>query len=477
MNESINNLLTTGCFLVGQAVATAATIVLKDSLNDESELGEHTSEDGFGRLIVGGVKHRGSKKGYKARRRIRRTIEEIHLILGDVYFRRAYRMSIESFWELHEQLRDGIDAASSIFQRRRLNPFTNYRPPPVPNGKIPSSVRLGCALRYFGGGCPYDLMVIYGISHTEVLSSVWMVVEAVNKHAPFFIEYPADHERQKEIASGFYNASSAGFDSCAGAIDGILIWTQKPSEKDAAKCGLGRKKFLCGRKNKFGLNCQAVSDCRGKFLDISILYGGSSSDCLAFEASTLYNRLEYDHILAPGLSLFGDNAYLNATYMATPYPNVSHGSKDDYNFFHSQLRIRIECAFGMLVHRWAILQTAMPCGISIQRTIALVNALAKLHNFCIDQNEMNSVESSIDDRFRIENNELGFVPLEETNNCDVAVPVQLLDGGNHLDDISRLERRRHDRNTTQNHDGLVLPREKLLGHVIDGHVARPRANI
>jgi hypothetical protein len=74
----------------------------------------------------------------------------------------------------------------------------------------------------------------------------------------FFIEHPADHEKQKEIASAFYNASSAGFDSCAGAIDGILIWTQKPSEKDAAKCGLGQKKFLCGRKNKFGLNCQAA---------------------------------------------------------------------------------------------------------------------------------------------------------------------------------------------------------------------------
>jgi hypothetical protein len=233
---------------------------------------------------------------------------------------------------------------------------------------------------------------------------------------------------------------------------------------------------LCGRKNKFGLKCQDVSDCCGKFLDISILYGGSLSDCLAFEASTFYNRLEYNHILAPGLSLFGDNAYLNATYMATPYANVSQGPKDDYNFFHSQLRIRMECAFGMLVHRWAILQTAMPCGISIQRTIALVNALTKLHNFCIEQNEMNSVEPSMDNRFRIKNSELGFVPLEETNN--VAVPVQLLDGGNHMDNISRLERRRHDRNTTQNHNGgLVLPREKLLGHVIDRHVARPKANI
>jgi hypothetical protein len=383
-------------------------------------------------------------------------------------------MSIESFWDLHGKLQEGIDAAASMLRRRRRNPNTNRLPPPVPNGKIPSSVRLGCALRYFGGGSPYDLMALFGISHTEVLSSVWMIVEAVNKHESFFIEYPSDHGKQLEIASAFNTASSAGFDCCAGAIDGILIWIQKPSEKEAVKCGLGRKKFFCGRKSKFGLNCQAVSDWRGRFLDISIIYGGSSSDCLAFEASTLYNRLENENILAPGLSLFGDNAYLNKPYMATPYTNVSHGSKDDYNFFHSQLRIRVECAFGMLVHRWAILQTAMPTGISIQRTIALVNALAKLHNFCIEQNEMNSEESSIDDRFRIENNELGFVPLEERTNCDVAVPLQLLDGGNHTDDLSRLEQRRLNR-VLNNQDGFVLPREKLLGLVIDRHVARPRA--
>jgi hypothetical protein len=317
---------------------------------------------------------------------------------------------------------------------------------------------LGCALQYFAGGSPYDLVVKFGISHTEVLDSVWFVIKAINKHEEFFIEYPADHEKQKQIASVFHSASSAGFSSCAGAIDGILIWIQKPSEKDAARCGVGRKKFFCGRKNKFGLNCQAVSDCCGKFMDISILYGGSSSDCLTFEGSNLWNRLEYDSLLAPGLSLFSDNAYLNAPYLATPYTNVSRGQKDDCNFFHSQLRICVECAFGMLVQRWAILQTALPHGITIQKTIAMVNALAKLHNFCIDENKINMLESSTDDNFRIVNNKLGFVALEESANCDVPIPTQMLDGGNHFQDIPRQERRRNDRQG-EHQDGTVLPRK------------------
>ena len=34
-----------------------------------------------------------------------------------------------------------------------------------------------------------------------------------------------------------------------------------------------------------------------------------------------------------GLALFGDNAYLNSSFLATPYPNVRSGSCDDYNYY------------------------------------------------------------------------------------------------------------------------------------------------
>jgi len=96
-------------------------------------------------------------------------------------------------------------------------------------------------------------------------------------------------------------------------------------------------------------------------------------DCLAFEGSDLYKRLDkgllkQDFGKQPFV-LFGDNAYLNSSFMATPYPNVSNDmgkkSKDDYNFYHSQLRIRVECAFGMLIQRWGILCSAFPQNIRI----------------------------------------------------------------------------------------------------------------
>ncbi len=85
-----------------------------------------------------------------------------------------------------------------------------------------------------------------------------------------------------------------------------------------------------------GLNCQAVSDVFGRILDISITYGGSSSDLLVHKASDLCEQLE-DGILRPRLVLYGDNACLNSRHMVTPYPNVGNNSleksKDNYNFF------------------------------------------------------------------------------------------------------------------------------------------------
>jgi hypothetical protein len=188
-------------------------------------------------------------------------------------------------------------------------------------------------------------------------------LDAVHRCPKFDSSYPGTFEEQQKIAAGFEAASTPYIHKCAGAIDGILIWMLKPSLKEAKKLGVDQKNFLCGRKHKFGLNCQAVSDCRGRILDISIKYGESSSDCLAFEASELHQRLE-DGLMKKDAAnkrfvLFGDNAYLNTPYMATPFTNVAGDAnrvaEDSYYFYHSQLRIRVECTFGMLVQRWGLL--------------------------------------------------------------------------------------------------------------------------
>lgn len=412
--------------------------------------------------------HGGSMPGRSFRVRTRRSVEDIYKQLGKVYFRRAYRMKYRTFKRLAAELGPHIIAASG----QKGGPSGSIR-----NGPISSDVRLACAIRWFAGGSVYDLMTTYGISHTDTVNSFWFVVEAINRNPNFNIEYPTDHEEQKRIAQGFHAVSSAGFKSCAGAIDGILVWIHKPAPKDCIDSGCSSGKFMCARKKKFGLNCQAVSDVRGRILDISILYPGSTSDILAFEGMSLFQKLE-EGILAPGLCIFGDNAYLNTPYMATPYSAVSGGTKDSYNFYHSQLRIRFECTFGMLTHRWAILRSAIPMNVTVQKTVALVLALAKLHNYCIDaQDDSRDVSHTASDEWVTEIN--GGVPLVpvaaefQSGNNDV-VPEQLLHGGHHFDDIGgAVGRRNRQRRYVYEADGVQLPREALHSYIESIGVTRP----
>lgn len=404
----------------------------------------------------------GSRRGKKTRPRERRTVNQIYKALGPIYFKRAYRMSYASFWKLHDSLLPYLVKATGYKDCSK----SFY----LHNGPILHSTRLACAIRYFAGGSPYDIVAKYGIGHTDVFNSVWYVVDAINMHPDMSFSYPESHEEQRKIADGFRAVSAAGFDCCAGAVDGILIWTHRPTKDDCRFVKCDAMKFMCGRKNKYGLNCQAVSDARGKFLDMSIIFPGSTSDCLAFEGSRLFQKLE-NGLLDRGLCLFGDNAYINALLLAIPYTGSTSKYHDSYNFHHSQLRIRVECAFGMFTQRWGILRSAIPKGISIQRTIALVFALAKLHNFCIDEAGSNVPTMLASDENNIANSADGigsvnFVQREQSGNQPV--PADLLDGGHHFDDVDSNRRQRQ-----QARCNSVLPREQMRLHLEVSGLLRP----
>ena len=86
-------------------------------------------------------------------------------------------------------------------------------------------------------------MCQYGVSHTSVFVSVWVVVEAIKNVEEFDIEYPSSHDDQMQIAKAFEQKSKVGFHNCVGAIDGILIWMHKPSEKEAKLSKVDQKKY------------------------------------------------------------------------------------------------------------------------------------------------------------------------------------------------------------------------------------------
>jgi hypothetical protein len=198
---------------------------------------------------------------------------------------------------------------------------------------------------------------MHGIGHSTLFSRcIWIVVDAINRCPAFEIKYPESHEKQIEIANGFKSKSSVGFDNCAGAIDGLLVWIEEPTKTDCNEMETGCREFFCGRKHKFGWNLQAICDSQGKFLEVWMKFPGAASDYIALLRSDFYQQLSRDGFLHPLLAIYGDNAYVSTDKMVSPFKGATTGAKDDFNFFHSQLRIHIECAFGMLVHRWAILR-------------------------------------------------------------------------------------------------------------------------
>ena len=153
--------------------------------------------------------------------------------------------------------------------------------------------------------------------------------------------------------------------------------------------------------------------------------------------------------------------------MATPYAGAVSGTSDAYNFYHSQLRIRVECAFGMLTERWAILRSCIPNKFTVTKSIALVCALAKLHNFCIDESDAVPVLLA-QDCLQLEGR--GLVPMIPLDEMHQSVPEQLIGGGAHFDDYPRNLRRA----IARQYENGILPREKLREHVDTLGYTRPQ---
>lgn len=145
--------------------------------------------------------------------------------------------------------------------------------------------------------------------------------------------------------------------------------------------------------------------------------------------------------------------------MATPYKGAQSGVKDGYNFYHSQLRINIECAFGILVHRWGVLRKAIPVNISIHKTAQLTRALCMLHNFCADGNELVASSSTASDSLAT------AVAGGFTHGNPDSGPDPLSGSGHHWDDVSRNMRREFERCQD-------LPREKMVAQLEELQLTR-----
>jgi hypothetical protein len=167
---------------------------------------------------------------------------------------------------------------------------------------------------------------------------------------------------------------------CVAALDGWLCRIHVPTP-EVEKV----KPYFSGHYQCYGLNVQATCDADCRFTSLSVLCPGSTSDNKAFYTSHVYNLV---HELLDGFFPVADNAYTLSPTLLIPYlgQDKRDKSKDAFNFYLSQLRIRIEQAFGLLVTKWRIFKK--PFEASFWWTTLLIEACFCLHKFCINERKV-----------------------------------------------------------------------------------------
>ena len=129
------------------------------------------------------------------------------------------------------------------------------------------------------------------------------------------------------------------------------------------------------------MNLQAICNSNHEFIWFDMSSVGSTHDATAAAMTALAEKLEGGHLPAH-FWLAGDDAYsATVEQVVTPYPGRNlQAHRDNFNFWLSNSRITIECAFGIFVNRWGCLWRRLDT--HLVTTGKIVRACLVLHNFC-----------------------------------------------------------------------------------------------
>ena len=155
--------------------------------------------------------------------------------------------------------------------------------------------------------------------------------------------------------------------------------------------------LLLFKKKRYGLNLQAICDHDLLFRWIDLRYPGCASEYISWCTSELCKNLDklWSQMISQGCTLIGDSAYVKKPYMAVPIKKGNLSSYEDgYNYYLSQLRVTIECDFGVLWNRWTLLRR--PLCFHLKIIGSLVMCLCRLHNFCIKNRLRNRLTESME---------------------------------------------------------------------------------
>jgi hypothetical protein len=161
-------------------------------------------------------------------------------------------------------------------------------------------------------------------------------------------------------------------------VDGYHLQITTPSKKEAKNV----RSFYSGHYQTYGMNVQASCDHNCKFSFIGVAGPGVLGDREAINQIPLGSLIEN----LPGLfCAIGDCAYTPTEHLVPIFrgDQAKYHQNDNFNFFASQLCIRIEMAFGLMVKKWGVI--GRPLSVKLANVKHIVLAIARVHNFCIDE--------------------------------------------------------------------------------------------
>ena len=278
-------------------------------------------------------------------------------------FTRHVRMSATSFQKLLSYLHPMLDVDNKMARKR--------------GGQIHPELCLYACLRYLAGRSYSDICCFTGMSIASTYRLIWKTIHAINSCNELQIKFPSSHEEVKAAAAGFASISKEGcIWNCVAVVDGYHLEIITPSKNEVKNI----RSFYSGHYKTYGLNIQAASDHHCRFVFFGVAGPGVMGDRDAVKQVKLNDLINS----LPGLyCAIADCAYTPSEKMIPVYrgSNANEPRYDNFNFFASQLRIRIEMAFGLMVKKWGIL--TRPLSIKLKHIKHLAICVARLHNFCI----------------------------------------------------------------------------------------------
>lgn len=305
----------------------------------------------------------------------------VALLLHEDQFEITYRMSFQSWERLTFVLEQHLLRNSR--KSRCSEPIT-------------IQLIMGIGMMFLAGGSINQTRHIFGLSRSEAYRCVNHFIDAILLSPVLDIKLPTTEEEWNNIKNGFTRKSSlSAMEGCVGAVDGFFQKTTAPRVKEVGNV----ISYFSGHYQSYGLNCQAACDANLKFMYFGVVATGSTNDNIAINMAD--DLIKCINELPLGMFFVGDAAYTLSENLLIPFTGSQRDNLDNdaFNYYLSQLRIRIEMAFGRLVNKFRVLKKNLEG--SLKRKSRIIMTCARLHNFIIDMDQVFVLNDQFNDKDEI----------------------------------------------------------------------------